>query len=182
MGETATTQWLRTPEGRVRLPVLKPFNFIHRIETVRADGMSSILGRERKFSKGEHVLDESNVDDAEVLAHPWVSRDLADGAIESPERTAARLKAEEEKNAAEVKRREQLQAEADAALERAQVAAEKQGEAGANVQSDLDTPLNQPRGRRRAAPVAAAPAAKGSVSIPQQPDLDTPLRELPRAS
>ena len=180
---TTTVQqptWLQSPEGFVRLQVLKPFLFIHRVVSERDDGMTLMNGRERRFTVGEHLLDPGNKDDAEVLNHPWVFRDMADGQIEHPDATRKRLAEEEVRNKAEEERRKRLREEAEAALARTEVAAENAGQAGRDVQGELDTPLNQPRGRRQ---------HKSTVRPPQVTDtaaelnaqLNTPLNELPKA-
>jgi hypothetical protein len=93
------TPWFRTAEGRVRLFVLREFRFIFPDQ------------RARRFDAGEHVLDPADADDAAVLAHPWVARDFADGHVEPPQRTLARLEAAATAAAADLQRQAATRAE-----------------------------------------------------------------------
>jgi hypothetical protein len=142
------TTWLRTPDGRVRINVLKSFLFLHKEVLMTAEGVERISARAtRQFAPGEHLLDPKVPDDAEVLAHPWISEQFADGHIESPQKTRERLEAEAAvaTAAAAVKEtnRERLLAEAEAAFAGVQRAAERAARRGDELRSDLDTPLNQ---------------------------------------
>jgi phage terminase large subunit len=98
----------------VVLRVLRPFGLC---TPVGVRGSS-----ERRFIRGEHVLDPENPEDAAVLAHPWIRDTYADGAIENPQQAAdrnAREAAEAERQAAEGQRAQTHAAEviqADTAL------------------------------------------------------------------
>jgi hypothetical protein len=166
-------KWLTTEDGKVRLPVLRPFTFVIPVDHKRVDGTQLLTGRERKFAVGEALLDPvHNAEDALILAHPWVCDHFADGHIERPERTRERVAEEERRTKAEEARREALRKEAEAALARAEAAAENAGTAGDALQNELDTPINQPRGRRsHKATVPADPVAL-------QRELDTPISQL----
>lgn len=90
-------------EGPVTINVLRPFLFCtpHGVRGAHS----------RRFVKGEHVLDPTDPEDAAVLAHPWISRDFADGAIETPAQAV-------ERRAREVAEAERAQAAARAAVAR----------------------------------------------------------------
>jgi hypothetical protein len=141
---TSEIPWPRSADGRVRLNVLKHFSFIH------MDGMTSQV-HQRKFEPGELVLDPEKPEDAVMLAHPWICEQFADGHIESPDQTRARLKAEEARHAEVRERQQALLREAEMLSGRMRAAMESQaraqGQAGDDLQSELDTPLNQPRRR-----------------------------------
>jgi hypothetical protein len=100
------TPWFRTAEGLVRLNVLKQFSF----------SFPAQHGRQRRFAKGEHLLDPQGAEDAAILAHPWIARDFADGHIESPQRTRDRLEADLAATDAVRKRQQLLLGETAAAL------------------------------------------------------------------
>jgi type II secretory pathway pseudopilin PulG len=79
----------------------------------------------------------------EMAAHPWITRDFADNAIESPARTKARhekIAAESEKAKAEAARAIR---EAEDAMRRATGAAQTLAQQDAKVVDDLNTPINQ---------------------------------------
>jgi hypothetical protein len=63
----------------VKINVLRPFTF-----TMRAVGRMPV---ESHFPKGEHEIDE------EMAAHPFISKYFADGCIETPAQTQARVTA-----------------------------------------------------------------------------------------
>lgn len=169
----AEMKWLMS-KGRVRLPVLKAFTFNTPVH-IKGNGMQQILPDERRFVAGEHLLDPADPADAAVLAHPFICRDLADGYIEHPQVTSARL--EQETRAAEERQRqrEALLIEARASLDRATVTGESAHLAGEDIQDELDTPLNQPRRRRGSTGPAADPARL-------QQELNTPLNQLGKAN
>jgi len=146
MSET-NTQWLRTPEGLVRLVVLRQFNFIYKVEHRGAGGIITTAGRHRKFEVREHFLNPADREDAEVLNHPWICEQFADGCIEPPEQTRARVQVEAqqeaERSAASQRRFEEVQREADRAFENTVRAVNSQAAAGADLQRELNTPINQ---------------------------------------
>lgn len=149
------TPWLRTADGRIRLLVLRTFHFVY-----KEAGSAQV--RQRKFEPGEHLLDPEAPGNTELLAHPWITS-YADGAIESPPETLARLQAEAAK-ASEVHERQQaLLRETEVMTARTIAALGSQGrgqdQAGEDLQTELNTPLNQLR------PDLAA-------------QLDTPLNKL----
>lgn len=171
---TAKVDWLTTEDGRVRIVALRPFKMI--LPATRAHnptGVQLLAGRERTFAAGEHTLDPRVTEDAYILGHSWLCEQFADGSVERPEATRLRLKAEAEAAQAARVRQEALMREAQVALDRATIAAEATGQAGADMQSELDTPLNAPKTRRR----GKAPEAP----MPSSVDLDTPISQLPRA-
>lgn len=181
---TVETPWLKTTEGRVRFPVLKRFTFLAPIVHARGDGVHMITPRERHFDKGEHLLDPASEADAQVLAHPWIWRDFADGAVESPDRTCVRVEREAAEAKVQHERRQALLAEAAIALDRSIVQAKGTADAGADVEDELNTPLNQMRVG------ASGKKAKGGTrkdadieidSAALHAQLDTPLNQLPKA-
>jgi len=141
------TQWLRTQEGLVRLIILKQFNFIHKVEHPGINGATWTAGKHRKFEVREHFLDPDDREDAEVLTHPWICEQFADGCVESPEQTRARVQVEArqeaERSAAAQKRFEAVQREADLALQATIRAAQSEAAAIEDSQSALNTPLNK---------------------------------------
>ena len=98
------TQWLRTADGLVRSLVVKAFQF-----NVRA-------GVARGFTVGEHLLDPNDPEDAAVLAHRSINTDFADGHIERPEATLARLQAAEAAAAERAARQAAVRKEAESFL------------------------------------------------------------------
>jgi hypothetical protein len=149
-------EWFRAADGRARLFVLKPFYF-------QKEGVT-LPGNPRKFETGEHLLDPKDWRDAAVLAHPWICEQFADGDIESPAKTRARFEAvvardeeREQRQRALLRETEMHNARMCAAMKSQHQA---QGQTGADLQSELDTPLNQPRAGGRQAAAS---------------DLDTPL-------
>lgn len=141
------TQWLTTADGKIRLTVLKQFDFNVPVKQVRNDGVDLITSNSRRFLKGTHLLDPQVPEDAAVLAHPWVHQYFADGHIENPNVTCERLERESAAAKAEDERRAQLQAEADQILDRSTVAAASQAISSEDMQAELNTPLNQLRQR-----------------------------------
>jgi hypothetical protein len=84
----------------------------------------------------------------DILAHPWISEHFADGCIERPEKTKERMEAAQAKKDAEIKASAKIVADAEAALARASRGTQiKQGRE-ADVQRDLNTPINQLRSRQ----------------------------------
>ena len=131
-----TPSWLRTADGRVRLLVLRAFSFVY-----REKGSGQV--RQRKFEPGEHLLDPEAPGNTELLAHPWINT-YADGAIESPQETVARLRAEAER-AAEVNERQQaLLRETEVMTRRSLAALGSQGVAQDQAGNDLYTELHRP--------------------------------------
>lgn len=121
--------------------LLKPFHFS------RPPVPGTKLPTELKFYPNrdpktkEWIPTEVDLDD-DVANHEWVQSSFADGAIERPEVTKARLEAahakqkiENENNAAELARAEQ-------ALKRATGAHETQQRTEAKVAKELETPVN----------------------------------------
>ncbi len=79
----------------------------------------------------------------EVVTHPWIQEHYADGCIERPEKTQERMNAIESKQADDRKAAARIIAEAEAALARAGRSTEiKQGRE-ADVDRDLNTPVNE---------------------------------------
>jgi hypothetical protein len=145
---TTETTWLTTADGKVHFPVLKAFTFLMPLIHKRADGVERHMPNERRFEKGDHVLDPTKEVDQQVLAHPWISRDFADGAIEAPHLTRARLEREAADAKAQQERRAALLADAAASLARSTVTSESAAVSGAAVEDELNTPLNQPKKAR----------------------------------
>lgn len=87
------------------------------IRVLRTFLFNTGYGEQRRFGKGEHMLNPADPADAAFLAHPWIEG-FADGMIENPEQAAERL-------AREAREQEQCRAAA-AALEEAAQADAKQ--------------------------------------------------------
>lgn len=172
------TDWLKTPQGFTRLVVLRPFFFnIPQHRKGGPGGAETITGKQRHFTKGEHFLDpKENPEDAAVLDHRWINEDFADGSIERPDATRARLEAEVQAARAVQERHAQLQRDAEIALAREQVHAEASGQVGEDLESELNTPLNQPRSRLRK-PARVAPTASAADL---EREMNTPINELPK--
>jgi hypothetical protein len=173
----AETKWLTTAEGKIHFPVVKGFTFL--MPVVRNDGIQLITSRERRFEKGDHVLDPANPEDAQVLSHPWIARDLADGAVESPEVTRARLEQEAEQARIRKERTDALLAEAAVVLERSVRSAQGTADVGADVEDDLNTPLNQMRVGRKSRGSGRKEIDFNDPAV--QAQLNTPLNQLPKA-
>lgn len=167
------TSWVRTKEGLVRFPVLKPFTFLVPVHRHREGGLTSITSNERRFVVGEYLLNEENADDAVLLGHVWIHRDFADGCVENPNRTRERLTRESASAKAEDERRASLLKEAEKALGQAEVMAENQRQAGQDVEDDLNRPLNQPRQAKGTAGKKVDPAKLNE-------ELNTPINKLPK--
>ena len=157
MTETATN-WLRLADGRVRLLVIRPFSFVF-----REQGSGQI--QQRKFTTGEYLLDPGVPENTQLLAHPWIN-DFADGAIESPAQTLARLEADEVKQAEGRERQEALLRETQMLTRRSIAALGAQGRAQNQAGDDLYDELNRPLNELIRPDVAA--------------ELDTPLDRLAR--
>jgi hypothetical protein len=122
-----------------KINVLKAFVF----SRPKAEGQA--LPTEQRFTVGEHTIDEA------TAAHPWISKHLADGCIESPEQALARAQAA--KAAADRAAREAAEATAaaDAAYARATGAAAQASIANAaELERALHTPVNELNAQRGA--------------------------------
>lgn len=102
-----------------------------------------------KDANGNWVPTDTDLPD-EVAGHEWIKDHYADGAIERPEATAkraeavaARLKQQQDDNAIQIARAEQ-------AMTRAGLARKPVDTNDANVQKDLNTPVNELKGNRGA--------------------------------
>lgn len=95
----------------------------------------------------------------EIADHPWIREHHADGCIEHPEKTKARMDEVAEKRAAETKAAAKIIADAEAALARAgRGAAAVKPILEGDLERELDTPVNELQ------------AARGS-------DIDKPINE-----
>ena len=148
---TNTPEWPRTPDGRVRLFVTKTFFFVTKgangqAEQRRFEGPPPTLSGAPPLP-AEHLLDPEDPRDAAFLAHPWICQDFADGCVESPHQTRARLATEEAEAAARARRLAALQRETAMYTSRNTAALLSQGAAqhqsGGNLQDELNRPLNQ---------------------------------------
>jgi hypothetical protein len=105
---------------------------------------------------------EIEIDD-EMASHEWIKRDFADGCIERPEVTQARIDALEEKRKKELDEAQVVIKQAEAALARAGSRTKTDGEHKADLDRDLNTPINQLRGDRGSdidQPIGTAAKAK----------------------
>ena len=123
--------------------ILKPFsfNYPHNPEVTRTP--ETLFFRPDKDPRtGAWVPTSVEIPDA-MAAHPWIARDFADNAIESPARAKARLAAASE--AAEKARAEADKAtrEANAAFQRAQGLSLVTEQREAAVADDINTPVNK---------------------------------------
>jgi len=196
MTEQLERNWLRTPDDKVRLVVLKPFTFLTPISRTTADGTERTDARERRFAAGEHVLDPKRAADAVVLEHRWIREDLADGHIEDPAKGRERIAVEEKRDAAEADRRRRLMEEAEAAVRRQVAADVRQIKAGDDFTNDLHTPLNElgnkpkPAARKKKAAAAEGESDEAAenddegttVADDLAANLNTPLNQLPKTS
>lgn len=79
----------------------------------------------------------------EIAAHPWIAEQFADGRIERPEHTAARLKAANDIKAKEAEEHKRILAQAEAALARTAAVTARVAASDEEVNKELDTPLDQ---------------------------------------
>lgn len=163
--------WIKTPDGKVQLQVLKGFPFRIPKTSMRPDGIE-VYGAptERYFDPGVHHLDPANPQDRYLLTHTFLARDLADGAVEHPDTTRERLKAEAAAAKIESDRRQQLLAQANATYERtlrhnAAVLDQEQA-----IADEINTPLNEQR--------TLKPRGKAAAIQPTDEEINTPLNQL----
>lgn len=145
-----------------QINVLKPFRFCY------LKNPDDKLTSERLFGVGFHEIAE----DDPMLQHQWITRDCADGCIESTEQREVRLKEaqrlQREREAIEA----QAQAAAQAAYERAtkKEGAKKAVDAAA-LEKELNTPVSELRARGQ---VSSSPG----VVAPGGDDLNKPVSQL----
>lgn len=126
----------------VTVTLLKPFVF----SRVPAAGVP--LPKEQQFRPDRDkqtgawvpTLVEIPVD---VADHPWVKDTLADGAIEDPKVTKARLAVEDERRAKQIEADKKIQAMADAALRRAEGKIASPAASDEDLHKELNTPANE---------------------------------------
>jgi hypothetical protein len=105
---------------------------------------------------------EIEIDD-EMANHDWIKRDFADGCIERPEVTKARIAALEEKHKKDVEEAQVVIKQAEAALARAGSRTKTDAEHKSDLERDLNTPINQlksDRGTDIDQPIGTAKAKK----------------------
>lgn len=124
----------------VIMHVLRKFRFQYPLVT---RGEMIAPGEERWFEKGDNLLDPEDPRDAFVLNHTWIRDHLADGKIEHPKDTMARLAAlaENAKHKAAATRAAIQQAE-NALLQHASVTHKNEVAADAFLR-EMNTPINQ---------------------------------------
>lgn len=94
---------------------------------------------EKRYTPGVHEIND------EMWNHPWVSKSLADGCIESPQQTLAR--AQLEKEAAKKAEDNAIQATAQAEAAFARLKSNGPGATASKeeIEKELNTPVNQLR-------------------------------------
>lgn len=116
---------------KVLLHVLKPFKFL-----------SPKVG-ERTVAKGDQWFDPSDPNDAHFLNHPYITKHLADGAIEHPDVTKERLKAAADDAQKKAALHKQLLAEAEESFARFERNATINKGTSEDYDREMNTPLNQ---------------------------------------
>lgn len=126
--------------------VLKPFVFSHPAKE------NERLTKEVKFvpnkdKNGKWVPTETELPD-NIAEHEWIANSYADGAIERPEVTAARAEVEK-KRLEKVQEDNKIQlAKAEQAMNRAGASKKAVDFNDADVQKELNTPINELKGAR----------------------------------
>lgn len=148
--------------------LLRPFTFSYPSN----GGEHHRLTREKKFTpernkEGEWIPTEVNIPD-EIAAHPFIAEQYADGCIERPDVTAARVKTLKEKQAKEDALAAQELKKAEDALKRASGAHKVHQANESEVAKQLDTPVNQ----------LGAQQGKGIDEKALADALNTPANEL----
>lgn len=96
----------------------------------------------------------------EVAEHEWVSQQFADGAIERPEKTQARMEAAAEKHKEEAAAAQKIIEQAQAALARMTKTAEATQVREEDLTRELETPVSQLRAQQ-GMDLDAPPKGKG---------------------
>lgn len=174
--KAARPDWITDKDGRVRFFVLKPFKFNVPVKNTHTpEGINLTVPNTRSFVRGEYFLNPDDESDAAVLGHHWIYNDLADGAVEHPDKTLARLQAEADAAVIQAQQRQELLTNAKIALQRTQAQAAKTSKSGRAQTDELDTPLNQ---------LGAGGSAHQDEEpnlVPSDEELNTPLNQLPKA-
>jgi hypothetical protein len=95
------------------------------------------LAREKLFSVGAHEVDD------DIYNHPYIRDHFADGKIERPEVTQARLAAQLAKVEADNKEAAIVTAKANAAFARLKAAQPEAKASAADIERELNTPVSQ---------------------------------------
>lgn len=116
------------------IKVLKSFVF----STPVAEGVNG-PAVEKRFTPGVHEIND------EMWNHPWVSKSLADGCIESPAQTLERAKKERIDAVQAQENAERATAAANAAFARLQASVPGNTASKEEIEKELNTPVNQLR-------------------------------------
>jgi hypothetical protein len=131
-----------------KIMVVKPFVYTlppkHKREKLATE--VKIVPNKDPVTK-EWAPTELEIDD-EMASHPWIKDDFADGCIERPEVTKARIDALDEKHKKEVQEAQVVIKQAEAALARAGSRTKTDAEHKSDLERDLNTPVNQLRSDR----------------------------------
>lgn len=79
----------------------------------------------------------------DVAAHEWISEQFADGCIEHPDKTKARIAAVAAKQAQEVEANQRIIQQAEAAMARSSGATEVKAVREEDVEKELNTPVHE---------------------------------------
>lgn len=140
-----------------KITVLKPFTFS------RPPGKAQKLPTEQKFEPGEREIDN------EMAAHPWIEKDFADGAIESPAQARARLEAAKAGAEQAARDAEVAKAQAEATFARVSAAASQTASQNKETEKELNTPVNEVGAQRGAGVDSSTPGEQPPPAPPAQP-------------
>lgn len=139
-----SVDWIKTEQGLVRFVVLKAF-FLNFARVNRlSDGTERITSDTRHFLRGTTLLDPNDPRDAAVINHSWIAETFADGHVERPEQTRARLEVEVRNAEVQTAHHAQILRDAKASLDREVAAAQGRALHTRALDADLNRPLTPP--------------------------------------
>ncbi len=124
----------------VHMHVLKGFTL--NMAPVERNG-AYFPGASRRFEPGTYTMNRRDPSDAMVLDHPWIKRDLADGAIEDPKQTLQRMRELHEKAQRDAANHAAVIRQVEADLKRHAFKEQMSVEQMEAFQREMNTPINQ---------------------------------------